>query len=192
MRRLTIQSLLQRLVKAGLWPQAPLLSLHRSRGQRNRFLAVVATLVIARVSVRATLVVAHGRAPGLRLRNPQKNQRRFSPRRPPCLSCNRIGRLAGLPLNMPSTLMSSSISGQWTPCPSPMISQWARCSGVASDKRQDHASGTLMLRPSIRSATIESSVTLTDLIRASIWIAVLIPCFLDSNHVSLDQLRNPV
>jgi hypothetical protein len=33
-----------------------------------------------------------------------------------------FGLCAGMPCNIPSALMSSSISGQWMPCPSPMIS----------------------------------------------------------------------
>jgi hypothetical protein len=60
-----------------------------------------------------------------------------------------------------------STSGQCTPCPDPITRQFARCAGVASDKRQDHASGTLTLRPSARSAVIVSSVTRMSIIRAS-------------------------
>jgi hypothetical protein len=101
------------------------------------------------------------------------------------------GRLAGVPLSSPSTLMSSSTSGQCTPWPSPMISQRARCSGVASERRQDHSSGTLTVRPSDRWATMSLSVTLTDRMCASVWVTVLIPSFLDPGQVQLDQLRNP-
>ncbi len=78
-----------------------------------------------------------------------------------------VGRCAGTPYNMPLALMSSSISGQCTPWPPPMISKLFRCSGVASDKRHDHASGTLITRPSTRKAVIVSSVTWMFLISGS-------------------------
>jgi len=42
-----------------------------------------------------------------------------------------------------------------------MISNLERCSGVASDRRQDHAKGTLIVRPSTNWAEIASSVTET-------------------------------
>jgi hypothetical protein len=58
-------------------------------------------------------------------------------------------------------LMSSSISGQLIPEPLPMISNLARSSGVASESRQDHANGTLIVRPSTNWAEIVSSVTET-------------------------------
>jgi len=54
-----------------------------------------------------------------------------------------FGRCAGMPLSIPSALISSSTSGQWTPWPSPMSCQLARWAGVASDSRHDHARGTL-------------------------------------------------
>jgi hypothetical protein len=56
--------------------------------------------------------------------------------------------LAGIPWSIPSTLMSSSTSGQRIPEPLPMISNRERCSGVASESRHDHAKGTLIVRPS--------------------------------------------
>jgi hypothetical protein len=59
------------------------------------------------------------------------------------------------------TLMSSSISGQRMPEPLPMISNLARCSGVDSESRQDHANGTLIVRPSTKWAVIVSSVNET-------------------------------
>ena len=37
-----------------------------------------------------------------------------------------IGLGAGVPCNIPSMLMSSSTSGQWTQTPSPISSQWSR------------------------------------------------------------------
>ena len=49
------------------------------------------------------------------------------------------GLLAGIPCSMPSTLMSSSISGQRIPEPLLIISNRERCSGVASESR--HARG---------------------------------------------------
>ena len=44
--------------------------------------------------------------------------------------------------------MSSSISGQWTPSPDPIISKRLRCDGVAWANRHDQDSGTLIVRPS--------------------------------------------
>ena len=57
--------------------------------------------------------------------------------------CDRTGALrgrAGMPSSIPVALMSSSMSGQCTPSPLPMISKLLRCPGVASDRRHDHAS----------------------------------------------------
>jgi len=51
----------------------------------------------------------------------------------------------------------------------------ARCSDVASDSRHDHASGTLIVRPSVRTAVIASSETLMDFITGSGAAAVLVP-----------------
>src|SRR5438552_2485795 len=76
---------------------------------------------------------------------------------------------------MPSTLMSSSTSGQWMPCPAPISRKLARCAGVASESRHDQARGTLMTRPSARHATISSLVTRTSRMRGSGPAAVLIP-----------------
>lgn len=71
----------------------------------------------------------------------------------------RLGCGAGVPVSMPSALRSSSTSGQCTPWPSPMSSQFALCAGVASARRHDHASGTLITRPSTNRAVIVSEVT---------------------------------
>jgi hypothetical protein len=60
-----------------------------------------------------------------------------------------------------------------------MSCQWARCAGVASDNRHDHASGTLITRPSTNCAVIASSVTSTCAIRDSTLTAVLMPCLKD-------------
>src|SRR2546427_8987151 len=76
---------------------------------------------------------------------------------------------------MPSTLMPSSTSGQWMPCPAPISRKLARWGGVASESRQDQARGTLMTRPSARCATISSFVTRTSRIRGSPPTAVVIP-----------------
>jgi hypothetical protein len=57
-----------------------------------------------------------------------------------------------------------------------MISKFLRCFGVASNKRHDHAKGTLMVRPSASCAHIARSVTFTETIRGSLTAAVLIPC----------------
>ncbi len=61
-----------------------------------------------------------------------------------------------MPVSMPMALMSSSMAGQCTPCPVPIISKCWRCSGVALDNRYEHASGTLIVRPSARWAVIRS------------------------------------
>jgi hypothetical protein len=57
-----------------------------------------------------------------------------------------------------------------------------RCSGVASDSRHDHASGTLISRPSDKTAAIASSVTFSVTIRGS--STVLMP--------NLDNLCQPL
>lgn len=62
--------------------------------------------------------------------------------------------------SMPSTLISSSMSGQCTPCPSLIISNFDRCSGFASDNLHDQTIGTLIVRPSARYAMISSFVVL--------------------------------
>jgi hypothetical protein len=41
------------------------------------------------------------------------------------------------------------------------------CSGVASDRRHDHANGTLVVRPSLRTTAISSSETLSFALRES-------------------------
>jgi hypothetical protein len=56
-----------------------------------------------------------------------------------------------------------------------MISKLLRCSGVASDRRHDQATGTLMERPSANSAVIESSVTRMAIIRGVSLTTMLIP-----------------
>jgi hypothetical protein len=86
-----------------------------------------------------------------------------------------FGGGAGVPVSMPMALISSSISGQCTPCPVPIISKFCRCSGVAFDRRQDHASGTLIVRPSARWAVIRSSATSTAVIRGSLLATMVIP-----------------
>ena len=96
-----------------------------------------------------------------------------------------------MPCSMPSALRSSSMSGQWTPWPSPMRRQFARWAGVASERRHDHASGTLITRPSTKWAVIESSVTSTRAIRDSTLTAVLIPS-LDDDRLVLDDMTTDV
>src|SRR4029078_6374533 len=80
---------------------------------------------------------------------------------PLAVDCRRRGRRAGVPVSNPCTLKSSSTSGQRIPIPSAIISYRARCSGVASVKRHDQSSGTLIVRPSTRWAVITRSVTST-------------------------------
>ena len=60
-----------------------------------------------------------------------------------------------------------------------MISKFARSAGVASESLHDHASGTLMMRPSTRKAVMASPVTFMSQMRASALTAVLMPCLHD-------------
>ena len=82
----------------------------------------------------------------------------------------------GVPVSMPRALMSSSMSGQWTPCPVPIISKCWRWLGVALDRRHDHASGTLIVRPSASWALTRSSVTSTVRMRGSFLATMVMPC----------------
>src|SRR3990170_3665273 len=68
----------------------------------------------------------------------------------------------------------------------------ARCSGVASDRRQDQASGTLMTRPSARRAMISSSVTRTCSMRGSVLAAVFMPCLQNRCAMGGDQPANGI
>lgn len=88
---------------------------------------------------------------------------------------------------MPWMLMSSSISGQCTPVPSPMISKCCRCCTVASRRRQDHVKGTVMRRPSTSTATISLSVTSIVPIRGSVVAAMCIPSLHDSISMAAHQ-----
>ena len=58
-------------------------------------------------------------------------------------------------LRSPATLRSSSISGQWMPCPAAAGSHFARASGFACAKRGNQASGARISRPS-RNVTISA------------------------------------
>src|SRR4051794_18437207 len=91
--------------------------------------------------------------------------------------------------------MSSSMSGQCMPEPLPMISNRERCSGVASDRRHDHAKGTVIVRPSSNCAEITSSETETLWIRGSTFGAVLTPSLQDlldvTNHLSTNLIQLP-
>ena len=87
-------------------------------------------------------------------------------------------RQAGVPLSKPSTLKSSSISGQWMPCPAAQGSHVARSCGTSCLSRGYHSSGTAILRPSLRSTSSQSSVTRTSSTRLSGFTAsVLMPSF---------------
>ena len=65
----------------------------------------------------------------------------------------------GFPITKFSMLMSSSRSGQCIPSPFPIKRQLSRSSGLPCKSPGYHASGAEMVRPSVRSAVIESSVT---------------------------------
>src|SRR5262245_26836646 len=72
------------------------------------------------------------------------------------------------PASSPATDRSSSSSGQCKPMPPPPISQRERCSAVAANRRGNHASGTPMIRPSIKCTFIKSSVNSTDFASADV------------------------
>jgi hypothetical protein len=71
------------------------------------------------------------------------------------------------PAKRPETLKSSSSSGQCINAPPPVTGNLLRSSGVPCHKRGYHASGTIIVRPSTRSTTNESSVTVTFCARSS-------------------------
>src|SRR5262245_54588657 len=102
------------------------------------------------------------------------------------------GRGAGVPVSIPMALRSSSMSGQWTPCPVPIISKCCRCSGVALAKRHDQTRGTLMVRPSARCAVIRSSVTSTERIRGSLLAKMVMPGLQDTRQVLHNKGANSV
>jgi len=89
---------------------------------------------------------------------------------------------AGVPLSSPSTLRSSSTSGQWMPSPLPRSSQLFLCSAVASRSRGNHARGTQSTRPSARLTTSSSSVQETSWARGlTLTAEVLIPSLQELN-----------
>ena len=96
---------------------------------------------------------------------------------------------AGTPCNIPSTLMSSSISGQRIPTPRPRIWKSSRCRGVALERRHDQLSGTLMVRPSASWAVMASSETGTARIAGWELIAMLIASIHCTRKARLYQLR---
>lgn len=98
----------------------------------------------------------------------------------------------GTPRSNPSALRSSSTSGQWIPAPSPRSSKRARCSGVALRRRGNQARGVARRRPSARTTTSSSSVTVTSLIRGStLGIEKAMPCLLELVSSFLDDALDP-
>jgi hypothetical protein len=74
----------------------------------------------------------------------------------------RLLTLAGArPASRPSTLRSSSKSGQWMPSPSAMRVQLERSGSLPCIKRGNQAKATTMVRPSARSTVNASSFTAT-------------------------------
>src|SRR5438128_441169 len=73
-----------------------------------------------------------------------------------------------------------------------MISKRLRCSGVASESRQDHANGTLTVRPSASWATMASSVSSNATMRRSLSAAVPIPGLHDAIQIIDNDLPNAV
>ncbi len=95
------------------------------------------------------------------------------------------------PRRSPSALRSSSTSGQWIPAPSPRSSKRARCSRVALRRRGNQARGVARRRPSARTTTSSSSVTVTSLIRGStLGIEKATPCLLELVPSFLDDALN--
>ena len=96
------------------------------------------------------------------------------------------------PRMSPSTPISSSRSGQWTPRPAPLISVLSRSADVPCERRGNHPIGTLIVRPSSKSTDRVSSVTLTWRILARVTSAEVIPFISQSLHVLLgDSLDLP-
>src|SRR5437868_1037670 len=90
--------------------------------------------------------------------------------------------------------MSSSRSGQWIPSPRPISLQCPRSVGVPCASRGYHASGTDSVRPSSKSTTNASSLTVTlvaNAARRSV-AEVLIPRPHEFALVLLNERRDPV
>jgi len=96
-----------------------------------------------------------------------------------------------MPCSIPSTLMSSSRSGQRIPSPRPRIWKFSRCFADASERRQDQLSGTLIVRPSLSWAMITSSETETVRIAGSELIAMLIPGLHYRRERCTSRVENP-
>ena len=84
------------------------------------------------------------------------------------------------------------MSGQCTPWPVPISRQFARCAGVASDNRQDHASGTLITRPSARCAMISSLVTRMSWTTGSLLATMFMPGLQNRSSMLLDRASNHI
>src|SRR5262245_11248589 len=74
----------------------------------------------------------------------------------------------------------------------PIISKRRRCAAVALDNRHDHASGTLMVRPSFRRAMMLSRVTLRVTILGSLLATVLIPGLVNALGHQANDVSNAV
>lgn len=86
-------------------------------------------------------------------------------------SASAAARGAGNPRSNPSTLRSSSMSGQWMPYPPPVTFQLFRSWSVACRSRGYQANGTMIERPSSRSTRKVSLVQRTVLTLVSTLIA---------------------
>jgi hypothetical protein len=73
-----------------------------------------------------------------------------------------------------------------------MIWYRALCVGDASERRHDHANGTLITLPSTKYAVIVSDVIVISRIRASTLTTVLIPCLHNLIEMDLDPATNIV
>src|SRR5271167_71777 len=73
-----------------------------------------------------------------------------------------------------------------------MMRKCERCAELASNSRHDHASGTLITRPSAKCAMISSAVTRTSSIRGSLLATVFIPCLQNDRAMRLNDSTNHV
>jgi hypothetical protein len=64
-----------------------------------------------------------------------------------------------VPRKRPSVLKSSSMSGQWIPCPPAANAQFCRCWGVALRRRGNQGRGAEILRPSASVTVMASAST---------------------------------
>jgi hypothetical protein len=90
-----------------------------------------------------------------------------------------------------ATEISSSTASQWSPMPPPISSQSARCAGVASRSRGNHARGADTARPSDRVTVSVSPLQEASTARTSMLSAkVCMPFLQEERSVFDDELAN--